>query len=218
MKKSPTSKAIPAPLIQRVEFSFGNQPFHSVTHLGSPWFFTAHACNALGLSNSRKAVSALDADEKAEVTLSYTSSNGTIQRRKTSIISESGLYTLILRSRGATKPGTRAHRFRKWVTAEVLPTVRETGRFETSAGSAAWALTQIARNMPWARVLELLHPLRAYGSPAANGLPRTGFRRAAFIAAPHRTAAAADFREHAVLIKFFARQLELPFTGGGAHD
>lgn len=47
-----------------------------------------------------------------------------------SIINESGLYTLILRCRDAVKPGTVPHRFRKWVTNEVLPTIRKTGRYE----------------------------------------------------------------------------------------
>ena len=42
----------------------------------------------------------------------------------TTVISESGLYTLILRCDDAIKPGTTAHRFRKWVTQEVLPTLR----------------------------------------------------------------------------------------------
>lgn len=40
------------------------------------------------------------------------------------LVSESGLYTLILRSRDATRPGTLAHRFRRWVTREVLPSLR----------------------------------------------------------------------------------------------
>lgn len=46
------------------------------------------------------------------------------------IVSESGMYTLILRCRDAVKKGSIPHRFRKWVTAEVLPTIRKTGRYE----------------------------------------------------------------------------------------
>jgi len=45
-------------------------------------------------------------------------------------ISESGLFTLILRHRDATTPGTAAHRFRKWVTSEVLPAIRKTGQYQ----------------------------------------------------------------------------------------
>ncbi|OKL75433.1 hypothetical protein AF45_005425 [Klebsiella pneumoniae MGH 59] len=46
-----------------------------------------------------------------------------------SIISESGLYTLILRCRDAVKQGTTAWRFRKWVTNEVLPAIRKSGEY-----------------------------------------------------------------------------------------
>lgn len=45
------------------------------------------------------------------------------------VISESGLYTLILRCRDAVTPGTRPHRFRKWVTADVIPAIRRTGSY-----------------------------------------------------------------------------------------
>ncbi|CFQ88082.1 MULTISPECIES: Bro-N domain-containing protein [Yersinia] len=47
-----------------------------------------------------------------------------------SIISESGLYTLILRCRDAVTPGTIPYRFRKWVTSEVLPAIRQTGKYD----------------------------------------------------------------------------------------
>ena len=47
------------------------------------------------------------------------------------IVSESGMYTLILRCRDAVKKGSVPHRFRKWVTAEVLPAIRKTGKYES---------------------------------------------------------------------------------------
>jgi prophage antirepressor-like protein len=46
------------------------------------------------------------------------------------LISESGLYTVVLRSRDATTAGTLPYRFRRWVTADVLPSIRKTGRYE----------------------------------------------------------------------------------------
>lgn len=92
---------------------------------GDPWFIAKDVCDAIELTNSRKAVAALDADERG-VTLSDTLSG----RQKMTIINESGLYTLILRCRDAVKPGTVPHRFRKWVTNEVLPAIRKTGRYE----------------------------------------------------------------------------------------
>lgn len=52
------------------------------------------------------------------------------------VINESGLYILILRSRDAMTPGTAAHRFRKWVTATVLPSIRRTNTFTAKADDA----------------------------------------------------------------------------------
>lgn len=52
------------------------------------------------------------------------------------IVSESGMYTLILRCRDAVKKGSVPHRFRKWVTAEVLPAIRKTGKYEVAQTTA----------------------------------------------------------------------------------
>ena len=55
----------------------------------------------------------------------------TIQaQQEVNIISESGMYTLILRCRDAVKKGSIPHRFRKWVTSEVLPAIRKTGKYQ----------------------------------------------------------------------------------------
>ncbi len=67
----------------------------------------------------------LDDDEKNTVALT----DGKRGNPNTLIISESGLYTLILRCRDAVTPGTIPYRFRKWVTGEVLPQIRQTGRY-----------------------------------------------------------------------------------------
>ncbi|MFI7783497.1 hypothetical protein EN46_06850, partial [Citrobacter amalonaticus] len=94
---------------------------------GDPWFVAKDVCAVLNISNSRDAISKLDSDERG-VALTDTLSG----RQKMAIINESGLYTLILRCRDAVKPGTVPHRFRKWVTNEVLPAIRKTGRYEHS--------------------------------------------------------------------------------------
>ena len=86
---------------------------------GDPWFIAADVCKALDLVNPRKAVTQLDEDERATVTFS---DGG--QPRKFNIISESGLYALIIRS---SKPAARE--FRKWITAEVLPAIRKNGAY-----------------------------------------------------------------------------------------
>lgn len=90
----------------------------------APWFNANDVCAALGISNPRDAVSRLDEDEKG-VGISDTLGGP----QEATFISESGLYTLILRSQDAITPGTTAHRFRKWVTAEVLPALRRHGYY-----------------------------------------------------------------------------------------
>lgn len=91
---------------------------------GEPWFVAADVCAAINIVNSRDAVAKLDDDERG---VGLTDTLGGTQ--SLTIISEPGLYTLILRCRDAVKPGTVAHRFRKWVTGEVLPAIRKTGRY-----------------------------------------------------------------------------------------
>ena len=91
---------------------------------GAPWFVAMDVCRAIGVANHRDAVRKLDDDEKG---VGSTDTLGGEQ--ETTIISESGLYTLILRCRDAVTPGTIPYRFRKWVTSEVLPQIRRTGRY-----------------------------------------------------------------------------------------
>lgn len=116
-----------------INFNFENQTVRVVEKQGEPWFVANDVCDVLGLTNPRQALTALDDDEKADVSLSYTSSNGVQQSRTVNIINESGLYVLILRSRKATEKGTVQHKFRKWVTSEVLPSIRKTGQYEATS-------------------------------------------------------------------------------------
>lgn len=87
---------------------------------GQDWFIARDVCEALGIKNSRQAVSKLDADERNTVTFN----DGIQGNPNTTAVNESGLYALILRS---NKPKARA--FRKWVTSEVLPAIRKTGGY-----------------------------------------------------------------------------------------
>jgi prophage antirepressor-like protein len=103
----------------------------------APWFVGKDVCEALGIVNNRDAISRLDKDERATVGISDTSSNGVIQERQILIISESGLYALILRCQGATTEGTPAHSFRRWVTSEVLPKLRREGMYSTASAISA---------------------------------------------------------------------------------
>ena len=100
---------------------------HHIRILGTPdkpWFVASEICEVLGIANYRDAVSRLDDDEKGVAT---TDTLGGPQQ--VNIISESGLYQLIFQSR---KP--EARRFRKWVTGEVLPSIRQHGFFLVTGG------------------------------------------------------------------------------------
>ncbi|MCC1770971.1 Bro-N domain-containing protein, partial [Salmonella enterica subsp. enterica serovar Indiana] len=105
-------------------FKFGDSEIRVINKCGEPWFVAKDVCDALALTNSRKALTALDDDEKG-VTLSYTLGG----KQNLSIVSESGMYTLVLRCRDAVNKGSVPHKFRKWVTAEVLPSIRKHGEY-----------------------------------------------------------------------------------------
>jgi prophage antirepressor-like protein len=94
---------------------------------GSVWFSAKDICDSLGYGNSREALSKHVPEKHTGVTKrDVRSENGVIQRREFAVIDESGLYRLILRSRMPN-----AEKFTDWVTEEVLPTIRKTGKFET---------------------------------------------------------------------------------------
>ena len=100
---------------------FNNEEFgevRTVTIDGEPWFVAADVCRALDLSNPTIATSRLDEDERAKFNLGR-QGDGTI-------INESGLYSLVL---GSRKPDAKA--FKRWVTADILPTIRKTGGYMT---------------------------------------------------------------------------------------
>lgn len=106
-------------------FSFQeSHPVRVVLVGGDPWFVAADVCNAIGIINHRDAVGKLDEDEKG-----VGSADTLGGKQEVTIVSESGLYTLILRCRDAVKQGTTAWRFRKWVTNEVLPAIRKNGEY-----------------------------------------------------------------------------------------
>lgn len=114
---------------QIIPFDFEEQAVRVVMRENDPWFVAADVCRALGIANPSDAVSRLDNDERDNLGSSEVNGRG----RPVNIISESGLYALVLRSNGATTPGTVQHRFRKWVTAEVLPSIRKTGAYVAPA-------------------------------------------------------------------------------------
>ncbi|HHF6598133.1 phage repressor protein/antirepressor Ant [Haemophilus influenzae] len=107
-------------------FNFESKSIRTLAINNEPWFVAKDLCNAINISNYRDAIERLDEDEKG-VALTDTLGG----QQEMNIVSESGMYTLILRCRDAVKKGSIPHRFRKWVTAEVLPTIRKTGKYES---------------------------------------------------------------------------------------
>lgn len=101
------------------QYSTQTQTVHIELLNDAPFFLAKDVCDALGLDNVTKALYSLDEDEK--LTLPVVRSG---QTREMNFVNESGLYNLIFQSR---KPA--AKKFRKWVTAEVLPAIRKSGGY-----------------------------------------------------------------------------------------
>lgn len=90
---------------------------------GNPWFVAKEVCDLLGIKNSRDVISRLDEDEKDTVAIN----DGTPGNPNKTIVSESGLYSLIFKSRKE-----EAKKFRKWVTSEVIPNLRKSGVYRVT--------------------------------------------------------------------------------------
>jgi anti-repressor protein len=97
--------------------SFGE--IRTVLKDGEPLFIAADVCKALDISKYRDAVSRLDSDERESVEVDTL---GGTQRM--TAVTESGLYALVL---GSRKPEAKA--FKRWITHEVIPTIRKTGGY-----------------------------------------------------------------------------------------
>ena len=98
---------------------------------GEPWFVAKDVCDILELTNPTEALKALDDDEKMTLRISEGHSGQRGGAQSLNAINESGLYTLIMRS---NKP--EAKKFRKWVTSEVLPSIRKTGGYSINRMSS----------------------------------------------------------------------------------
>jgi len=88
---------------------------------GNPWFVAADVCKALEIGNPRQAVSRLDEDERMNTVIN---SDGIRGNPNMTVVSEAGLYSLILRSR---KPEAKV--FKRWITHEVIPSIRKHGAY-----------------------------------------------------------------------------------------
>lgn len=100
-------------------FTYQDSPIRTVQLDGEPWFVLKDVCGVLGMSNPTAVAERLDDDERAKSDLGRQGAGW--------VINESGLYNVILRS---DKPEARP--FRKWVTGEVLPSIRKHGAYMTT--------------------------------------------------------------------------------------
>lgn len=130
----------------QVFFYEGNE-VRTVLRDGEPWWVLKDVCDILELSNSRMVADRLDDDEKG-VSIADTPGG----KQELTVVSESGLYSVILLSR---KP--EAKKFKRWVTHEVLPTIRKHGAYVTPA-----KLEEIMNDPDaWIKVLTALKEERA---------------------------------------------------------
>lgn len=103
---------------------FKNEQFGEVRTIakdGEPWFVAADVCKALEIGNPTDAIRRLDADEYTLVLIEGASNGLAVNA-----VSEAGLYTLVL---GSRKPAAKA--FKRWITHEVIPTIRRHGAYAT---------------------------------------------------------------------------------------
>lgn len=115
-------------------FQYADREVRTVSVDGEVWFVLADICGVLGVANVGNVAARL---EEADIRQTDISSGG--QRRAVTIVSESGMYEVVIRS---DKP--EARRFRWWVTHEVIPAIRRTGTYavETPEQLMARAVVQ----------------------------------------------------------------------------
>jgi prophage antirepressor-like protein len=104
--------------LQRV-FDYEGKQVRTVVTDGQPWFVAKDICDVMGLTNPTESLRALDPDEKSTLRISEGGP-------EVNVINEAGLYTLVIRS---NKPEAKA--FKRWVTHEVLPSIRKHGIYAT---------------------------------------------------------------------------------------
>ena len=118
---------------------FENKDFgqiRAIMQQGEPWFVAADVCKCTDIANSRDAFSRLDEDEKG-VALIDTPGG----KQNMAIINEPGLYSLVL---GSRKPEAKA--FKRWITHEVIPSIRKTGSYSSGNDIKAMRAEAMMRN------------------------------------------------------------------------
>lgn len=109
--------------IQPFTFPATGQAVRIVTMDGEPWFIANDVCAVLDIANVGNALARLDVDDRSSIRLT----DGTSGNPNRAIISEPGLYDLVIRS---DKPEAKA--FKRWITHDVLPAIRKTGSYSVA--------------------------------------------------------------------------------------
>ena len=105
-------------------FNYNDMPIRTIEKDGEIWWVLKDVCGVLGITNHSNVAARLDKDEKAL----HLVEDPTGKAQQTSIVNEPGLYSVILR---ADKP--EAKDFKRWVTHEVIPSIRKTGSYSLTA-------------------------------------------------------------------------------------
>ena len=142
-------------------FTYDDQPVRVVTINDEPWFVASDVASILGHSEAYAMTRTLDDDEKGPHTVRTPGGNQSMV-----VISESGLYSAILRSRLA-----QARPFRRWVTSDVLPAIRKTGTYSATPQLSEDQIVQQALAITAARVEKLTARL-AIAEPKADAFDR----------------------------------------------
>lgn len=144
-----------------IPFSFEGAEVRVFDQIGELWWVLTDVCKVLEIRNSRDAADRLDDDEKGVAIIDTLGGP-----QEMTIINESGLWSLVLTSRKAA-----AKRFKKWITAEVIPSIRKTGGYtmvapETHEQLAMRALTGLQS------IVEKQREQLAIAKPKAAALDR----------------------------------------------
>lgn len=126
--------------IEVFNFSQEKNPIRVRLINNEPWFVAKDVCEVLGIRKYRDALANLDEDERVSILVDTLGGKQCV-----SAVSESGLYSLIFQSR---KP--EARKFRKWVTSEVLPSIRRKGYYGIRKAPSDYI---DARDIPYRRMM-----------------------------------------------------------------
>jgi prophage antirepressor-like protein len=108
-----------------VPFKFDGHEVRTVSINGEPWVNIADVCDILELQNARRTARTLDAEDVHKV--STLAADG--KQRRVYFTNEPGVYELTFRSNKPT-----AKRLKRWLSHEVLPSIRKTGKYDNPAG------------------------------------------------------------------------------------